>query len=46
MPSIAMMTDDAQQFAEIPKPVVIVDEEGNVLPADDPHRFFEAKLDA
>ena len=22
--------------------VVIVDEEGNVLPADDPHRFFEA----
>ena len=26
----------------MPKPVVIVDEEGNVLPADDPHRFFEA----
>lgn len=39
---VAMMTDDVQQFAEMPKPVVIVDEEGNVLPADDPHRFFEA----
>ena len=39
---VAMMTDDVQQFAEMPKPVVIVDEEGKVLPADDPHRFFEA----
>ena len=25
---VAMMTDDVQQFAEMPKPVVIVDEEG------------------
>lgn len=39
---VAMMTDDVQQFAELPRPVIIVDEDGKVLPADDPHRFFEA----
>ncbi len=39
---VAMMTDDVQQFAEMPRPVIIVDEDGKVLPADDPHRFFEA----
>ena len=30
------------QFAEEPKPVVIVDNSGAPLKADDPHRFFEA----
>ena len=40
-----MMTDDVQQFAEMPKPVVIVDEEGNVLPADDPS-LLRGQLDA
>ena len=36
------MTDDVQQFAEAPRPIVILDETGNKLPADSPHRFFEA----
>lgn len=39
---VARMTADGFQFAEAPRPVVIVDEEGHPLPADDPHRFFEA----
>ena len=39
---VARMTDDGLQFAEAPRPVVIVDDEGHPLPADDPHRFFEA----
>ena len=29
-------------FAEEPKPIYVVDENGNPLAADDPHRFFEA----
>lgn len=39
---VARMTDDGLQFAELSRPVVIVDDEGRPLPADDPHRFFEA----
>lgn len=39
---VACMTPDVQQFAEAPRPVVIVDDKGEPLPADDPHRFFEA----
>ena len=36
------MAADVTQFAEEPKPVVIVDDNGQPLRADDPHRFFEA----
>lgn len=39
---VALMTDDVQQFAEAPKPVIIVGKNGQPLTADDPHRFFEA----
>lgn len=39
---VALMTDDVQQFAEAPKPVIIVGKDGQPLRADDPHRFFEA----
>lgn len=39
---VVRMTADVTQFAEDPKPVIIVDDEGNPLRADDPHRFFEA----
>jgi Beta-xylosidase len=39
---VARMTDDCLQFAELPKAVLIVDDNGQPLPADDPHRFFEA----
>ena len=39
---VARMTDDVMQFAESPRPVVIVDDGGKPLRADDPHRFFEA----
>ncbi len=39
---VARMTDDVLQFAEAPKPVVVVDAEGEPLTADNPHRFFEA----
>lgn len=39
---VVRMTADVTQFAEEPHPVVIVDDEGNPLRADDPHRFFEA----
>ncbi|OYP54622.1 MULTISPECIES: glycoside hydrolase family 43 protein [Segatella] len=39
---VARMTGDVKQFAEAPRAVVIVDETGKPLPADDPHRFFEA----
>ena len=30
------------QYAEEPRPIQVVDEEGNPLKANDPHRFFEA----
>lgn len=39
---VAKMTDDMLQFAEEPRPVLIIDENGKPLRADDPHRFFEA----
>ncbi|MBQ9219874.1 glycoside hydrolase family 43 protein [Succinivibrio sp.] len=39
---VVRMSEDMLQFAEEPKPVVIVDEKGETLKADDPHRFFEA----
>ncbi len=39
---VARMSDDVLQFAEAPRPVVIVDDNGQPLRASDPHRFFEA----
>lgn len=39
---VVRLSDDMLQFAEEPLPVFVVDEEGNPLKADDPHRFFEA----
>lgn len=39
---VARMTDDVTQFAEPPKPVVVLGADGAPLAADDPHRFFEA----
>lgn len=39
---VVRMTDDVLQFAEDPKPVIIVDEDGKPLKSSDPHRFFEA----
>lgn len=39
---VARMTGDMLQFAEEPKAVIIVDDNGNQLKADNPHRFFEA----
>lgn len=39
---VVKMTDDVLQFAEEPKPVLVVDENGKPLTASDPHRFFEA----
>jgi len=39
---VARMTDDVLQFAEAPRAVIIVDEDGKPLKASDPHRFFEA----
>ncbi|MGI6222031.1 MAG: glycoside hydrolase family 43 protein [Prevotella sp.] len=41
-PRIARMSDDMLQFAEPPRAIIIQDEEGNPLTADNPHRFFEA----
>ena len=39
---VARMTADVLQFAEPSCPVLVVDEAGEPLKADDPHRFFEA----
>lgn len=39
---VVKMTDDVLQFAEEPKPVLVVDDNGEPLKASDPHRFFEA----
>lgn len=36
------LSKDMLQFAEEPRPVQVVDEDGKPLRADDPHRFFEA----
>ncbi len=39
---VARMSDDVKQFAEAPRPVLVVDKDGTPLTADNPHRFFEA----
>ena len=39
---VARMSDDVLQFAEAPRQVLVVDKDGQPLPASDPHRFFEA----
>ena len=36
------MTKDGMNFAESPRPIFVVDENGEPLKADNPHRFFEA----
>ncbi|MCH3994399.1 MAG: glycoside hydrolase family 43 protein [Prevotella sp.] len=41
-PRIAKLTEDVQQFDEMPRPISIVDNQGKELTADNPHRFFEA----
>ncbi len=39
---VALLQDDMLEFAEAPRPVIVVDKDGNPLKASDPHRFFEA----
>ena len=39
---VVRLSDDVLQFAEAPRPVVILDKDGQPLKASDPHRFFEA----
>ena len=39
---IVRLSNDMLQYAEEPKPILVVDSEGKPLTADDPHRFFEA----
>lgn len=39
---VVRMADDMLQFAEEPKPVIILGQDGKPLTAGDPHRFFEA----
>jgi hypothetical protein len=39
---VACLTTNMLEFAEEPRPVIIVDDKGQPLRADDPHRFFEA----
>nr|MBP7472849.1 family 43 glycosylhydrolase [Prevotella sp.] len=39
---VVRLTSDVQQFAETPKALLIVDDNGKPLTADNPHRFFEA----
>ena len=39
---VARMTGSLLQFDEAPRPVLIVDEQGEVLPAESAYRFFEA----
>ena len=39
---IVRLSDDMLSYAEEPKPIYVVDENGKTLTADDPHRFFEA----
>lgn len=39
---VVRLSDDMLQYAEDPKPILVVDEDGKPLAADDPHRFFEA----
>ena len=39
---VVRLTDDMKQFAEAPRPVVVLGQDGKPLTASDPHRFFEA----
>ncbi len=39
---VVRLSKDMLQFAEEPRPVYVVDENGEPLKANDPHRFFEA----
>ena len=39
---VVKLCKDMIKFAEGPRPVLIVDKDGNPLKASDPHRFFEA----
>jgi hypothetical protein len=39
---VVRMSDDVQQFAEAPRAVVVLDENGEPMKAGNPHRFFEA----
>lgn len=39
---VVKLGDDMLQFAEEPRPVVILSADGEPLKANDPHRFFEA----
>lgn len=41
-PRVARLSDDLRSLAEAPRAVEILDERGEPLRADDPHRFFEA----
>ena len=41
-PRVVRMTDDVLQFAEDPRPVVILDERHQPMQAENPHHFFEA----
>ena len=36
------LTKDGLNYAEAPRPILVVDEQGQPLKANDPHRFFEA----
>ena len=39
---VALLQDDMLEFAEEPRPVIVIDKDGKPLKASDPHRFFEA----
>lgn len=39
---VVKLSKDMLQFAEEPRPVLVVDENGEPLKANNPHRFFEA----
>ena len=39
---VVRMSADMLQFAEAPRPVVVLDSDGQPMKAGDPHRFFEA----
>ena len=41
-PRVARLADNMLEFDEEPRPVLIVDKEGNPLKAKNPYRFFEA----
>lgn len=41
-PRVARMADDMLQFDKAPREILIVDEDGEPLKADNPYRFFEA----